>query len=413
MIHRFAVSNYRSIRDEVVLDLRIPGTAPDLPRFRPSRVKPDIRLPTIAVLMGPNGSGKTTLLRALTTMANVASLPSRSDDANAFIDAVVPFASESTIGDATRFCLDVEADWLALDETPQLFRYELALRRDRRDQNSPVFSYEALSHFPRGRSRRLFERESAEAPVRVSREISGALGFDSRAGRIGAIRDDAPVIGTLAMLKVPLATRIADWLQSLAVVSNVSIVKTLALPTKNVVDILASNSELRAWASKHLESSDLGIQGVEVRERTVTDPEDWLTVWFNHREPVAALPLMVQSGGTQRLFHLLPQLYVALEKGLPAALDEIDADLHVDIVGDMLGWFRSRETNPRNAQLLVTSHNVGLLDDMEKEELFVVEKTRRGETKVHGAQDVRGLRRDTRLYPKYRAGVLGGIPKVG
>ena len=363
--------------------------------------------------MGPNGSGKTTLLRALTSLAYVASQPTRPEEVNTFMKAVMPFASESTFSDTTRFRLDVEADWLEPDGTPQLFRYELALGRDPSNLDRPVFSYEALSHFPRGRSRRLFERESSEAPVRVSKEISGALGFDARAGRIGAIRDDAPVIGALAMLKVPIATQITEWLQSLTAISNVSFATTFTLPTRNVADLLTDNPELRAWASRRLESSDLGIRGVDIRERTVTDPKDWPTVWFNHCEPVSALPLMAQSGGTQRLFHLLPQIYIALNMGLPAALDEIDADLHVDIVGDMLEWFRSRETNPRNAQLLVTSHNVGLLDDIEKEELFVVEKTRLGATRVHGAQDVRGLRRDTRLYPKYRAGVLGGIPKVG
>ena len=121
----------------------------------------------------------------------------------------------------------------------------------------------------------------------------------------------------------------------------------------------------------------------------------------------------LRSGGTQRLFHLLPQVFIALEKGVPAILDEVDADLHVDIVADMLGWFRSQDANPRGAQLLVSSHNVGLLDDLEKEELFIAEKTRDGATRVHGAQDVRGLRRDARLYPKYRAGVLGGVPKLG
>ena len=61
MIHSFSVTNYHSIREEVVLDLRIPKTAPDLPRFRQSQVKPDIRLPSVAVLMGPNGSGKNNL----------------------------------------------------------------------------------------------------------------------------------------------------------------------------------------------------------------------------------------------------------------------------------------------------------------------------------------------------------------
>ena len=38
-IHELSVSNYRSIYEEVVLDLRIPGTAPDLPRFRPCQAK--------------------------------------------------------------------------------------------------------------------------------------------------------------------------------------------------------------------------------------------------------------------------------------------------------------------------------------------------------------------------------------
>ena len=94
-------------------------------------------------------------------------------------------------------------------------------------------------------------------------------------------------------------------------------------------------------------------------------------------------------------------------------LDEIDGDLHVDIAGEILSWFRSQEVNPSGAQLFVSSHNVGLLDNLEKEEIFIVEKDSSGATRVHGAQDVQGLRRDTRLYPKYRAGVLGGIPKIG
>ena len=81
-------------------------------------------------------------------------------------------------------------------------------------------------------------------------------------------------------------------------------------------------------------------------------------------------------------------------------------------------WGRSsassaRESNPRGAQLLVSSHHVGLLDDLQKEEVFIVEKDDSGATRVYGAQDVRGLRRDVRLYSKYRAGVLGGLPRFG
>ena len=412
MIHRFAVSNYHSIREEAVLDLRVPGTAPDLPRFRPSRARRDVRLPTVAVLMGPNGSGKTTLLRALTTMARVAGMPFSSEEGSVPVKAVMPFASEPTLHEPTRFRLDVEADWLAPGEDPQLFRYELAVGRDRSDPGRPFFRYESLSHYPRGRARRIVEREDAGAPARISEEIVSALRLGAKGGRLQAIRDDTSVIGALALLNVPVAARANEWLQGVVAATNLLFAQTWTWPTQNVVRALGKNPALLSWARKHLATSDLGVRDVAVSEADAGE-SDWRSVLFEHHGPVGPLPLLMQSGGTRRLFHLLPQLFIALEKGVPAILDEVDADLHVDIVADLLDWFRSRETNPRAAQLLVTSHNVGLLDDLEKEELFITEKSRDGATAVHGAQDVRGLRREARLYSKYRAGVLGGVPKLG
>lgn len=412
MIHRFSVSNFHSIRDEVTLDLRIPGTAPDLPRFRSSRAKPDVRLPTVAVLMGPNGSGKTTLLRALTAMASVATVSLRNEEAS-HTRAVMPFASKESLREPTRFCLEMEADWLAPGEAPELYRYELAVQRDRSDLDRSVFRYESLSHFPRGRARRILERPGPDQPLHCSAEIAKALGLGSKARPFRAIREDTSAIGALALLEVPLAGRVAEWLQSITVATNVFFNKTWTPPTESVVRLLRDNTAMVAWAKRHLESSDLGIRGVDVRKATRTDEEAWRSVSFEHGGAVGPLPLPMQSGGTQRLFHLLPLLYVALQAGIPVVLDEVDADLHVDIVADMMGWFWSRDSNPNDAQLLVTAHNVGLLDDLEKEELFVVEKTRDGATRVNGAQDVRGLRRDARLYPKYRAGVLGGVPKIG
>ena len=88
----------------------------------------------------------------------------------------------------------------------------------------------------------------------------------------------------------------------------------------------------------------------------------------------------------------------------PVVLDEIDSDLHVDIAGEILSWFRSQEVNPSGAQLFVSSHNVGLLDNLEKEEIFIVEKDSSGATRVHGAQDVQGLRRDTRPLSQISGG---------
>ena len=403
MIHTFSVSNYQSIREEVVLDLRIPGTAPDLPRFRPSAAKPDVRLPSVVVLMGPNGSGKSTLLRALIEIARIASSASPAEQHNP-IEVFLPFSSTQTRGEPTRFVLEVEADWLMPGEARQLFRYEVVVGRDSTGFKNHVLRYEALSCFPKGRPRRLFERDGPGEPIYVSREI----GLKPRDERLKAVRADASVIATLALLNVPLAMRIAESMQHIWLASNVLHHGKWELSTKTVIELLKDDPELKDWTEKYIRSSDLGI-----RDMSISGDSGENSVWFEHHGLDAEVGLYAESSGTKRLFHLLPQISIALNGGVPAALDEVEGDLHVDIACEVLGWFRSPETNPHDAQLFVSSHNVGLLDDLEKEELFIVEKDGDGATRVHGAQDVHGLRRDTRLYPKYRAGVLGGIPKIG
>ena len=402
MIHKFSISNFHSVREEVVLDLRIPGTAPDLPRFRQSAAKPDIRLPSVVVLIGPNGSGKTTLLSALVATAFIASFASPTERTGP-IKAFLPFWTKETRNEPTRFCMEFEADWLG--EASQLFRYELVVVCGAANSNDPFFSYESLSYFPKGRPRRLFERGVPGEPIYVSSEFGLKLRDDSLQA---VIRKDSSMIATLAMLNVPLAMRIADWMEDFLWSSNIMFHERWMPPTQVVMDTFEDDPDMESWVRNRIRSSDLGIQDI-----TISDQSGEKVVFFHHQGLDTPIPLSLESSGTKRLFHLLPQIGTALRHGVPAVLDEIDGDLHVDIASEILGWFRSQEVNPSGAQLFVSSHNVGLLDHLEKEEIFIVEKDNSGATRVHGAQDVQGLRRDTRLYPKYRAGVLGGIPKIG
>ena len=395
MIHSFSVTNYQSIRDEAILDLRIPKTAPDLPRFRGSAVRPDIRLPSVVVLMGPNGSGKTTLLRALITVLRIICNPWLSQEIP--VKSVVPFFSKMTRKEPTRFCVEFEANWLRPNELISLFRYELST------QDKQIV-YEALFHFPKGRPRRLFERGKPGGTIYVADEF----GMKPKDDRLKAVPEDASVIGTLAMLNVPLAKLIVTRLNNPLLTTNLLHHKDW-MPTTETVASLMIDPDIREQFVQEIQRSDLAIRDVLVRGNGDGVKE----VLFEHHGLDSPIPYALESGGTKRLFQLLPQLNIALNASCPFVIDEIDGDLHVDIVSEIIYRFQSRETNQRNAQLFVTSHNVGLLDDLEKEELFIVKKAENSGTRVHGAQDIQGLRRDTRLYPKYRAGVLGGLPNIG
>ena len=401
MIHTFSVSNYGSIREEVTLDLRIPGTAPDLVCFRTSAAKPDVRLPAVAVLMGPNGSGKTTLLRAMVDLGRIVSSPTNPV-------TLPPFLSNQTMCEPTRFSLEGEGDFLSPGETPQRFRYELAIGRQTTDDGTegPLFvGHEALVHFPRGRRRRLFERGAPGKPVYVSRDF----GLTARDDRLKGVEPTRSALATLALVNVPVATRFAfflrDWLLG---ASSISGNETFTPDTSTVIGWLEASPDARRWAQAQIERSDLGIEGLEI-----VDGFGGKCVRFSHHGLDAPVALGYESKGTRQLIHLLPMIKFALDVTGLAILDEVDGALHVDMLGEILSQFRSRESNPRGAQLLVSSHHVGLLDDLQKEEVFIVEKDDSGATRVYGAQDVRGLRRDVRLYSKYRAGVLGGLPRFG
>lgn len=400
MIHMFSVSNYRSIRETVTLDLRIPGTAPDLACFRRSAAKPDVRLPTVAVLMGPNGSGKTTLLRAMVDLGRMAS-PTETVH-------LLPFLSDQTKWEPTVFSLEGEADFLAPEKTPRRFRYELTIGRQRTDDgtDAPLFvSRETLVHFPKGRRRRLFERGTPGMPIYVSRDF----GLTARDDRLKAVDPNRPAIATLGFLNVPVATRFAAFLRTrLTNTTNIVGNDTWTPDTSTVIGWLEAHPFFRQWAQAQIQQSDLGIE-----EIVIADALGSKHVWFNHKGLDTPVILDNESTGTRRLVHLLPLVRYALDVTGLAILDEIDGALHVDMLSEILGWFRSHESNPSDAQLLVSSHHVGLLDDLEKEELFIVEKDDGGATRIYGAQDVKGLRRDVRLYPKYRAGVLGGLPRIG
>ena len=161
--------------------------------------------------------------------------------------------------------------------------------------------------------------------------------------------------------------------------------------------------------SDKLSRFDLGVASMTPMKLT---DGSWILT-FTHHGLDSPVGLLSESSGTRHLVHVFPQLQLALNTGRLAIMDALDVDFHTELTAEILGWFRRKETNPNGAQLICSLHNLSVLDGLEKEEVFIVEKSSDGATQVHGASDVAGLRRGGNLEKQYRSGVMGGLPTLG
>lgn len=402
MIHRFYVKNFGSIREGMDLDFRVPGTTPDHPRFRGSATVPNVRLPSVIVLIGPNGSGKTTLLRAMTSTANfmARSLDYPSDEG---ILGFFAFGSQESRREPTRVEIDFDADWPPCgSDGRSALRYTLELLRDENGHGEASrVGYEALHAFPNGRPRRVFERRGG-APVHVARDLGLRPGDD----RLASIPPDASVIATLAKLGVaPFAAMARDIG---AVQSNIAGGVRWGPPDDVTARTYQELPEFVGKVSDVLPRFDLGIEEMKVYEMSGGP-----ILGFKHRGLDAPVPLLRESAGTRHLIRTFPVLQSALGAGSPVVLDDFDAEFHADLAAEILRWFQSEDRNPRGAQLVCSIHNLSLLDDLEKEEVFIAEKDRDGATRAYGVRQVAGVRRAENLQKLYRSGALGGIPTFG
>ena len=102
-----------------------------------------------------------------------------------------------------------------------------------------------------------------------------------------------------------------------------------------------------------------------------------------------------------------------LDIGGVAVIDELDTDVHPLLIPELFRWFYDKQRNPNGAQLLFTAHNPAILDELEKEQVFFSEKPSGKPTRIYGAREIKGLRREPSLMKKYLSGELGAVPHIG
>ena len=102
----------------------------------------------------------------------------------------------------------------------------------------------------------------------------------------------------------------------------------------------------------------------------------------------------------------------ALETGSILWIDEIDNGLHYDLVRALVALFQDEKINIRNAQLIINTHNISLIDEADlfrRDQIFIVKKDRYGEATLIPVSDF-SIRETAKVGKLYREGRFGGVP---
>ena len=176
------------------------------------------------------------------------------------------------------------------------------------------------------------------------------------------------------------------------------------------------NDDIFNFVQKTLKQSDTGIDHLELldTENEETGKIEYIPI-FNYKveEEQNFLTFHDQSSGVKSLFLQLGFYKIALNEGKTLVLDEFDINLHPDLLPMLIDFFEDEIKNPKNAQLIFTTHNTEIMDHLGKYRIVLVDK-KDNHSYVYRLDEIPGeiLRNDRPISPIYKSGKIGGVPVI-
>ena len=419
MLIEFQITNFRSINETQTLSL-VAGSGKELASENTfeSRLPGFPRLLRSAVVYGANAAGKTNLLRALQFMQGVVKTSATVSQAGGRI-AHAPFKlSKATKTQPTEF-------EVAFADPDEGVRYEYGFSFD-----AERFHKEWLIAYPHGRPQNWFERTYRAAKKKYEWHFSTKLKGSPRVWR-DATRDNALFLSTAIQLNSEQLRPVFQWFDKKLVVIGMG--GSLLNPALTLQLLEQPDGKQRLLQFAH--AADLGIDDLSMRK----EPTAPVLVMEGNvvREPLPAaqvatvarvtsihkaidggepVPLDIgeESSGTQILFQSAGAWLNVLKNGEVLLYDELDTSLHPLMTRFLIRLFHGANTNPKNAQLVFTTHDTSLLDAdiFRRDQVWFIEKDKKSASKLYPLSDF-SPRKDEALERGYLRGRYGALPFIG
>lgn len=423
MILNISIKNFRSFKDEVVFSL-----AAESSKSKENNIfvqplaqgESSVRLNNSALLFGANASGKSNMFNALFSIVKF--ITSTKTEAGKTIQLYQPFLfEENSKNQPVEFYIEfVNTDNIK-------YRYELTV-------GEKSVLKENLYNWPNNKRTLLFERMVPDDPNAFTH--IGKLGQSLDNSTISVFQNQAILSKFGQDTPNEILTSVYIYFTNIRIL-NISNSKMFAGFTNEITELFSKNRILLNRMNALLAHADTGVKAVtiqEVDEEKFKFPDElekdvrqkllnmykYKTVAvhnnFIDQEPAGDgyLPFSEESSGTKQLFTIGGAILDALDKGKSIFIDEMDIYLHTNVSKMLITLFQNKHINNKNAQLVVATHDVNLLDRtlFRKDQIWFTEKDKYGVSSLYTLQDFTDVREDTPFDKWYMAGKFGAVPVI-
>ena len=411
MLIQFNFKNFKSFRDEAILDL----SAAKMTEFSGRVISEgNEKILPMAAIYGANASGKSNIYNAFEYMANyVIESFKYGDEEEKFEEyRPTPFLFDSVSGNAES-SFEIYFT-ISGEKTEKIYNYGFCV--DRHGVTEEWLNSKAKTA---RKFKPVFYRSVEENLL----DLSG-LPKSSKDNIQVALEKQVLIVSLGAKLKVNKCKDIRDWFLANEFADFgdpfTNFFLSRRLPKGFVEDDCVQKKVIEYFASFDEHIKNFEIEKVphdtEIKEETYKisalhkkiDSDDY-----------AAIPLGMESAGTLKMFALYPELQDVLEKGSVFFIDELNARLHPLLVRNFLLTFLNPEINTNHAQLIFTTHDTWQLSNqlLRRDEVWFTEKDGQGISKLYSLADFvdesgARIRKDESYEKNYLIGKYGAIPRL-
>ncbi len=399
MLCQFSVTNFKSIKEEIVLDMQ----ATAISEHKDSLIidnDGECFLP-IAVIYGPNGSGKSNVLSAINclvakVMKPICSLCENESCSNKELKLNMPKFKfdDKYINMPTEFTVFFRT-------TKAEYRYILKLLKE-----NIIFESLDKKNIDGVRYSSLFKRENKDKKEKI--ELNGVL---KNIPEPEEISNNITLLSYLAITskKNEVIKDVIGWFEGgigFTNFGNPFIESQIKIPQdKEEID----------FVTNILQEMDIDITGLRPEEES----DDEFEVYTKHSigDKEYELNLFEESAGTKKILGFLPDILNSLSNGITLIVDELDSKLHPVLIKYIIQLYTNKKINKHGAQLIFTSHDLANMnnDIYRRDEIWFIAKNNEQASNLYSLvelkdQDGNSIRKDARFDKQYLEGKYGADP---